>query len=49
MEILYTTEEVIDLLNEVYLLGYNSKKSEIPDYEEMMELEIWIKNNLNKT
>lgn len=39
-------EEVIELLNQCYNLGYNSKKSEIPDLEEMLELDNWIDNNL---
>lgn len=39
-------EEVIELLNQCYNLGYNSKKSEIPDLEEMLELDNWINNNL---
>ena len=42
----WNREEVIELLNQCYNLGYNSKKSEIPDLEEMLELDNWIDNNL---
>ena len=42
----WNREEVIELLNQCYNLGYNSKKSEIPDLEEMLELDNWIEENL---
>ena len=43
----WSREEVQALVEEAYLLGYNSKHSAIPDLDEMNELSIWkLKNNL---
>ena len=46
--ITYTEEEVKSLCSEAYLLGLSSLKSEIPDLEEMMELDNWFENNKKK-
>ena len=44
----YTEEEVKSLCSEAYSLGLSSLKSEIPDLEEMMELDNWFENNKKK-
>ena len=46
--ITYTEEEVKSLCSEAYSLGLSSLKSEIPDLEEMMELDNWFENNKKK-
>ena len=42
----WSRAEVIALIDEAYQLGYNSPHSEIPDLEEMNELNHWISKNL---
>ena len=42
----WSRAEVIALIDEAYQLGYNSPHSEIPDLEEMNELNQWISENL---
>lgn len=42
----WNREEVIELLNQTYNLGYYSNKSEIQNLDEMLELENWIEENL---
>ena len=44
----YTEEEVKSLCSGAYSLGLSSLKSEIPDLEEMMELDNWFENNKKK-
>ena len=44
----YTEEEVKSLCSEAYSLGLSSLKSEIPDLEEMMELDNWFNKNKKK-
>ena len=46
--ITYTEEEVKSLCSGAYSLGLSSLKSEIPDLEEMMELDNWFENNKKK-
>ena len=46
--ITYTEEEVKSLCSEAYSLGLSSLKSEIPDLEEMMELDNWFNKNKKK-
>ena len=46
--ITYTEKEVKSLCSEDYSLGLSSLKSEIPDLEEMMELDNWFENNKKK-
>ena len=46
--ITYTEEEVKFLCSGAYSLGFSSLKSEIPDLEEMMELDNWFNKNKKK-
>ena len=46
--ITYTEEEVKSLCSGAYSLGLSSLKSEIPDLEEMMELDNWFDKNKKK-